>query len=93
MPTVRQERYEPIEEYIGDAGTHLARCDELVTGHGDPVDLSPHTQVSSSGIELQDREFVTALREGRKPNSDVTDVLPCYYVLDRLETRLAASAR
>jgi 2-hydroxy-4-carboxymuconate semialdehyde hemiacetal dehydrogenase len=78
--------------YIGDSGTYLARYDDLVTGHGDPVDLSPHTQVGSSGIELQDREFVTALREGRKPNSDVTDVLPCYYVLDRLETQLAASA-
>ena len=37
--------------------------------------------VSMNGIELQDREFFAAIREGREPNSSVADVLPCYRVL------------
>ena len=45
--------------------------------------------VSTNGIELQDREFVAAIREGREPNSSVGDVLPCYRVLGELETQLA----
>jgi 2-hydroxy-4-carboxymuconate semialdehyde hemiacetal dehydrogenase len=45
--------------------------------------------VSSNGIELQDREFVAAIREGREPNSSVRDVLPCYRVLGELDDQLA----
>ncbi|MGW0584243.1 Gfo/Idh/MocA family oxidoreductase [Streptomyces sp. NPDC002920] len=79
-------------KYIGDTGTYLARYDDLVSGRGDPVDLTPYTRVSANGVELQDREFVTALRQGRAPNASVTDVLPCYGVLDQLEYRLTAPA-
>jgi 2-hydroxy-4-carboxymuconate semialdehyde hemiacetal dehydrogenase len=43
-----------------------------------------------NGIELQDREFVAAIREHREPNSSVAQVLPCYEVLDQLERRLNA---
>jgi 2-hydroxy-4-carboxymuconate semialdehyde hemiacetal dehydrogenase len=46
--------------------------------------------VSNNGIELQDREFIGAIREGRDPNSSVAQVLPCYRVLDRLEKQLTA---
>ena len=35
-----------------------------------------------NGIELQDREFFAAIREGREPNASVAQVLPCYRVLD-----------
>ncbi len=38
-----------------------------------------------NGIELQDREFIAAIREGREPNSSVQQVLPCYKVLHDLE--------
>ena len=31
-----------------------------------------------NGIELQDREFFAAIREGREPNASVAQVLPCY---------------
>ena len=41
--------------------------------------------VSMNGIELQDREFIAAIREGREPNSSVAQVLPCYDVLGQLE--------
>ena len=35
-----------------------------------------------NGIELQDREFFAAIREGREPNASVAQVLPCYRTLD-----------
>jgi 2-hydroxy-4-carboxymuconate semialdehyde hemiacetal dehydrogenase len=74
--------------YICDNGTYIARYDDLVTGREEPVDVSG-VDVSINGIELQDREFVAAIREGREPNSSVRDVLPCYRVLGELETQLA----
>ncbi|MBX3592870.1 Gfo/Idh/MocA family oxidoreductase [Sphingomonas sp.] len=73
--------------YICDTGTWIARYDDLVTGREEPVDLSG-VAVSNNGIELQDREFVAAIREGREPNSSVAQVLPCYRVLDMLERQL-----
>jgi 2-hydroxy-4-carboxymuconate semialdehyde hemiacetal dehydrogenase len=75
--------------YICDNGTWIARYDDLVTGKEEPVDLSG-VAVSSNGIELQDREFIAAIREGREPNSSVAQVLPCYRVLDSLERQLSA---
>jgi 2-hydroxy-4-carboxymuconate semialdehyde hemiacetal dehydrogenase len=74
--------------YICDHGTYIARYDDLVTGREEPVDTSA-VDVSTNGIELQDREFIAAIREGRAPNSSVADVLPCYRVLGELETELA----
>ena len=74
--------------YICDNGTWIARYDDLVTGREEPVDLSG-VAVSNNGIELQDREFVAAIREGREPNASVAQVLPCYRVLDQLEKQLA----
>jgi 2-hydroxy-4-carboxymuconate semialdehyde hemiacetal dehydrogenase len=75
--------------YICDNGTWLARYDDLVTGREEPVDLTG-VAVSSNGIELQDREFIAAIREGREPNSSVAQVLPCYRILDKLERQLSA---
>jgi len=74
--------------YIGDTGTYVARYDDLVDGHEEPIDVSD-VDVSTNGIELQDREFFAAIREGREPNSSVAQVLGCYEVLDRLERQLA----
>ena len=73
--------------YIGDTGTYIARYDDLVDGREQPIDLS-HVAVSTNGIELQDREFVAAIAEGREPNSSVAQVLPCYVVLDELAGKL-----
>lgn len=70
--------------YICDNGTYLARYDDLVTGREEPIDVSS-VDVSMNGIELQDREFIAAIREGREPNSSVAQVLPCYEVLYQLE--------
>ena len=76
--------------YIGDNGTWLARYDDLFTGKEEQVDLTGVT-VSNNGIELQDREFISAIREGREPNSSVGKVLDCYRVLGELETQLSTS--
>jgi 2-hydroxy-4-carboxymuconate semialdehyde hemiacetal dehydrogenase len=75
--------------YICDNGTYIARYDDLVTGREEPIDVSS-VDVSTNGIELQDREFVAAIREDREPNSSVREVLPCYRVLGELQTQLAA---
>jgi 2-hydroxy-4-carboxymuconate semialdehyde hemiacetal dehydrogenase len=74
--------------YICDNGTYIARYDDLVTGREEPVDVS-RLDVSTNGIELQDREFIAAIREKRAPNASVHDVLPCYRVLGELEAELA----
>lgn len=73
--------------YIGDTGTYIARYDDLFTGKDEKIDVST-VDVSMNGIELQDREFFAAIREGREPNSSVAQVLPCYRVLHQLERQL-----
>ncbi len=70
--------------YIGDSATYLARYDDLFTGKEEQIDVST-VDVSMNGIELQDREFIAAIRGGREPNSSVQQVLPCYKVLHDLE--------
>ena len=76
--------------YIGDTGTYLARYDDLFDGKDAKIDVSK-VDVSMNGIELQDREFFAAIREGREPNSSVAQVLPCYRTLRRLEQQLDAA--
>ena len=73
--------------YICDNGTYLARYDDLLDGNDQPIDVS-NVDVSMNGIELQDREFIAAIREGREPNGSVTQVLPAMETLDRLERAL-----
>ena len=75
--------------YIGDTATYIARYDDLFNGKDEKIDVSK-VDVSMNGIELQDREFVAAIREGREPNASVAQVLPCYRTLDRLERQLAS---
>jgi len=74
--------------YIGDSATYLARYDDLFTGKEEQIDVSK-VAVSMNGIELQDREFFSAIRDGREPNASVAQVLPCYQVLHNLEQQLA----
>jgi len=74
--------------YIGDTATYIARYDDLYNGKEEKIDVSK-VDVGMNGIELQDREFFAAIREGREPNSSVARVLPCYQVLHDLERQLA----
>jgi 2-hydroxy-4-carboxymuconate semialdehyde hemiacetal dehydrogenase len=73
--------------YICDNGTYIARYDDLFDGKDNKIDVS-EVDVSMNGIELQDREFVAAIRAGREPNASVAQVLPCYRTLDCLEKTL-----
>jgi len=73
--------------YIGDTATYIARYDDLFNGKDEKIDVSK-VDVSMNGIELQDREFFAAIREGREPNSSVAQVLPCYQTLHALEQQL-----
>ena len=73
--------------YICDRGTYLARYDDLTTGNDEVIDVST-VAVSLDGVELQDREFVDAIREGREPNSSIASVLDCYRVLGTLQSQM-----
>jgi 2-hydroxy-4-carboxymuconate semialdehyde hemiacetal dehydrogenase len=73
--------------YIGDTATYIARYDDLFSGKEEKIDVS-QVAVSMNGIELQDREFFAAIREGREPNSSVAQVFNCYQVLHDLEQQL-----
>lgn len=77
--------------YICDNGTYIARYDDLVNGKEEKIDVSK-VAVSMNGIELQDREFFAAIREGREPNASVGQVLACYRTLHRLEQSLEAGS-
>jgi 2-hydroxy-4-carboxymuconate semialdehyde hemiacetal dehydrogenase len=76
--------------YICDNGTYIARYDELLDGKSNVIDVSK-VDVSMNGIELQDREFFAAIREGREPNASVAQCLPAMKTLDRLEKQLAGA--
>jgi 2-hydroxy-4-carboxymuconate semialdehyde hemiacetal dehydrogenase len=73
--------------YIGDTATYIANYDDLTNGKGEKIDVSK-VAVSMNGIELQDREFIAAIREGREPNSSVASVMPCYQVMHDLEQQM-----
>ena len=76
--------------YIGDTGTYIARYDDLVNGREEPIDVS-RVAISMNGIELQDREFIAAIRDGRDPDASVAKVLDCYRVLGDLERQLVVA--
>ena len=70
--------------YICDNGTYIARYDDLYDGRENQIDLSD-VAVSNNGIELIDREFIAAIKEGREPNGSVHDTLDAMRTLDRIE--------
>jgi 2-hydroxy-4-carboxymuconate semialdehyde hemiacetal dehydrogenase len=70
--------------YICDNGTYQAYYDELADGKKNPIDVSK-VDVSMDGIELEDREFIAAIREKREPNASLAQLLPCMRTLGRLE--------
>jgi 2-hydroxy-4-carboxymuconate semialdehyde hemiacetal dehydrogenase len=73
--------------YICDNGTFIARYDDLLDGKNNSIDVSK-VDVSMNGIELQDREFFAAIREGREPNASVAQCLPAMQTLGNLERQL-----
>ena len=76
--------------YICDNGTYLARYDDLFDGSENAIDLTG-VAVSMNGIELQDREFFDAIRNGREPNASVGQCLGAMKSLDQMEQYLNQS--
>ena len=70
--------------YICDNGTYIVRYDDLYDGNNNQIDLTG-TTVSNNGIELIDREFISAIKEDRKPNSCVTEAITAMQTLDQIE--------
>ena len=77
----------------GMAGFALAACTlaglqlhaQAIAGHNSNAPV----EYAANRIELQDREFIAAIREGREPNSSLRQVIDCYRVLGQLEEQLA----
>jgi len=74
--------------YICDNGTYIARYDDLFDGNNNKIDLS-NVAVSNNGIELIDREFISAIKEARTPNACVTDVILAMETLDKIERTIS----
>ncbi len=77
--------------YICNNGTYVASYDDLFDGYENKVDVSD-VDVSMIGIELQDREFVAAVRGERESRASIGNVLECYRVLDWVEHELKAAS-
>ncbi len=73
--------------YICDNGTYLARYDDLFDGNDKQIDLTG-VAVSNNGIELIDREFISAITEKREPNGSAKQVLAAMETLDMIERSL-----
>jgi 2-hydroxy-4-carboxymuconate semialdehyde hemiacetal dehydrogenase len=76
-----------VFRYICDHGTYVARYDDLFDGGGNRIDVS-EDDVSTNGIELQDRAFLAAIASGVEPESSFARVLPAYRTLDLAERAL-----
>jgi 2-hydroxy-4-carboxymuconate semialdehyde hemiacetal dehydrogenase len=78
--------------YICDNGTYKAFYDDLSDGKDAKIDVSK-VDVSMDGIELEDREFIAAIKEKREANGSLAEVLPCMRVLGKLEKMIDPQRR
>jgi len=75
--------------YICDNGTYLARYDDLFDGRDQQIDVS-QIDVSTNGIELIDREFISAIIGGREPNASLAQCLPAMQVMHEIEQKMSS---
>ena len=73
--------------YICDNGTFIASYDDLFDGHNNQIDVSS-VDVSLNGIELIDREFVSAILDNREPNSSLQQCLPAMRIMHEIEQKM-----
>jgi len=73
--------------YICDNGTYKAVYDDLYDGYDKKIDVS-NVDVSLNGIELEDREFLAAIKQGREPNSSIGQCFSAMQTLERLNQSL-----
>lgn len=75
--------------YICKAGTYIARYDDLFNGKDEPIDVS-QVAVSMNGIELINREFISAIQDGREPNASLQQCLAAMAVMDKIEQSMTS---
>ncbi len=75
--------------YICDNGTYIASYDDLFDGHNNQIDVSG-VDVSLNGIELIDREFVSAILDNREPNSSLQQCLPAMRIMHEIEQKMTS---
>ena len=74
--------------YICDKGTYIARYDDLFDGHDKQIDVSG-IDVSTNGIELIDREFMSAINQKREPNASLAQCLPAMQVMHEIDLKMS----
>lgn len=70
--------------YIGEEETYKVFREEITDSEGN--DLSR----PGSAFEIQDREFVAAIREGREPESSAASCVPAMALLERIQAIMDA---
>src|SRR2546421_475843 len=71
---------------INASGNPRSWTDHLLWHHAAHTIDVFQVDVSMDGIELEDREFIAAIKGKREPNASLQQVLPCMQVLGKLET-------
>ena len=66
--------------YIGEEETYKVYRDDMTDSDGNKVTLDP-----LPAFDRQDIEFVSAIREGREPESSAASVLPTMALLDKID--------
>jgi 2-hydroxy-4-carboxymuconate semialdehyde hemiacetal dehydrogenase len=66
--------------YIGEEETYKVYRDSMTDGDGNEVPLD-----SVTAFDRQDVEFVSAIREGREPESSVASCVPTMALLDKID--------
>lgn len=72
--------------FIGEEETLLIKKGKLLQADGTLV------PTEGGGIEAQDKEFLDAIKEGRKPKTSCQTCLPTMGILDRLQKRMDEGA-
>jgi len=71
--------------YIGEEETYKVYRDSMTDSEGKDVPLD-----QTAAFDRQDVEFVSALREGREPESSATSVVPTMALLDKIDRSMNA---
>ena len=71
--------------YIGEEDTYKVYRDSITDSEGKELQLDP-----LPAFDRQDIEFVSALREGRQPESNADSVVPAMALLDKIDKAMNA---
>jgi 2-hydroxy-4-carboxymuconate semialdehyde hemiacetal dehydrogenase len=70
--------------YIGEEDTYKVYRDSMTDSDGNELRLDP-----TAAFDRQDVEFVSAIREGREPESSAASVVPAMALLDRIDKSMS----